>query len=162
MRCVLGAGAFASTITPPVGLLRACRQAGRQTDGERAKAYRKKRRTDKTEGVQAGACACTAFHCVRHVRGGGPQSEDAWDAGPEQGGLARTQAARLVTELAGDSATHAWLAGCGATDAVAARAEELVRQMASPPICALYVANLQIELRRSLSEISMSSFYTST
>lgn len=54
------------------------------------------------------------------------QGEDRWDSGPEEGGLAKSHAARLLSELAGYDKLHALMVRSGAAEAVADRGEELV------------------------------------
>lgn len=54
------------------------------------------------------------------------QGEDRWDSGPEEGGLAKSHAARLLSELAGYEKLHALMVRSGAAGAVADRGEELV------------------------------------
>lgn len=55
------------------------------------------------------------------------QGEDRWDSGPEEGGLAKSHAARLLSELAGYDKLHALMVRSGAAEALADRGEELVR-----------------------------------
>ena len=55
------------------------------------------------------------------------QGEDRWSEGPEDGGTARTAAARCAAELAGDGATHAALVESGLAEMLAIKAAELVR-----------------------------------
>ena len=54
------------------------------------------------------------------------QGEDRWDSGPEQGGLAKSHAARLLSELAGYEKLHPLMVRSGAAAALADRGEELV------------------------------------
>lgn len=55
------------------------------------------------------------------------RGEDRWDSGPEEGGLAKSHAARLLSELAGYDKLHALMVRSGAAEAVADRGEELAR-----------------------------------
>lgn len=55
------------------------------------------------------------------------QGEDRWDSGPEEGGLAKSHAARLLSELAGYEKLHAIIVRSGAAEAIADRGGELVR-----------------------------------
>lgn len=59
------------------------------------------------------------------------QGEDRWDSGPEEGGLAKSHAARLLSELAGYEKLHGLMVRSGAAEAIADRGGELVR----PIIC---------------------------
>lgn len=54
------------------------------------------------------------------------QGEDRWDSGPEEGGLAKSHAARLLSELAGYERLHPLLIHTGAAQALAERGQELV------------------------------------
>ncbi len=54
------------------------------------------------------------------------QGEDRWDSGPEEGGLAKSHAARLLSELAGYGKLHPLMVHSGAAAAIADRGEELV------------------------------------
>jgi len=58
------------------------------------------------------------------------QGEDRWSEGPEDGGTARTAAARCASELAGDGAAHLALVESGLAEALAVKAAELVRILA--------------------------------
>ena len=58
------------------------------------------------------------------------QGEDRWSEGPEDGGTARTAAARCASELAGDGAAHLALVESGLAEALALKAAELVRHVA--------------------------------
>ncbi len=60
------------------------------------------------------------------------QGEDRWSEGPEDGGTARTAAARCAAELAGDGAVHLALVESGLAEALAVKAAELVRDVAYP------------------------------
>ncbi|KAL3137901.1 hypothetical protein ABBQ38_005150 [Trebouxia sp. C0009 RCD-2024] len=55
------------------------------------------------------------------------RGEDRWDSGPEEGGLAKSHAARLLSELAGYDKLHALMVRSGAAEALADRGEELAR-----------------------------------
>lgn len=54
------------------------------------------------------------------------QGEDRWDSGPEEGGLAKSHAARLLSELAGYAKLHPLMVHTGAAAAIAGRGQELV------------------------------------
>ena len=54
------------------------------------------------------------------------QSEGQWQEGPEDGGIARTQAARLLAELAAVPDMHPLLVKVGAASALASRGALLV------------------------------------
>ena len=57
------------------------------------------------------------------------QGEDRWDSGPEQGGLAKSHAARLLSELAGYEKLHRLMVHSGAAEALADRGEDLVHSV---------------------------------
>ena len=54
------------------------------------------------------------------------QVEGQWQDGPEDGGIARTQAVRLLAELAGVPELHPLLVKAGAAAALADQGAELV------------------------------------
>ena len=64
----------------------------------------------------------------RSVSGGLAQAEGAWSDGPEEGGIARSYAARFCSELAGDGGMHQALSDSGLADALAERSCELVSE----------------------------------
>lgn len=55
------------------------------------------------------------------------RGEDRWDSGPEEGGLAKSHAARLLSELAGYGKLHPLMVHSGAAAAIADRGEQLAR-----------------------------------
>ena len=57
------------------------------------------------------------------------QGEDRWDSGPEEGGLAKSHAARLLSELAGYAKLHPLMVHTGAAAAIAGRGQELVHSL---------------------------------
>ena len=54
------------------------------------------------------------------------QGEGSWEQGPEQGGLAKSHAARALAELAAEEQLHPLLMHSGAVDAIIGRGAELV------------------------------------
>ena len=56
------------------------------------------------------------------------QGEGSWEQGPEQGGLAKSHAARALAELAAEEQLHPLLMQSGAVDAIIGRGAELVSQ----------------------------------
>ena len=59
------------------------------------------------------------------------QSRGKWSEGPEDGGIARTHAARLLAELAGQPGLHDYLIKLHAASVLADSAAYLVRPMLS-------------------------------
>lgn len=56
------------------------------------------------------------------------QAEGAWRNGPEDGGIARAQAARALAELCAEPSLHPLLNKTGATEVLGRHAAELVRE----------------------------------
>ena len=81
------------------------------------------------------ACLCWPRHsdlgieCKKGKHSLAEQGEDRWDSGPEEGGLAKSHAARLLSELAGYGKLHPLMVHSGAAAALADRGEELVRHV---------------------------------
>ncbi len=54
------------------------------------------------------------------------QARGGWEDGPEEGGIARAQAARALAELAAEPRLHALLVDSGAAAALASQGAEMV------------------------------------
>ena len=89
-------------------------------------------------------------HLLLHMLGDMPlvwlQGEDRWDSGPEEGGLAKSHAARLLSELAGYEKLHGLMVRTGAAEAIADRGEELVSSSSPHLCCACTILGLQLSI----------------
>lgn len=77
-------------------------------------------------------CIALRMQCTRRLNCGhfsdfiAQQGDDRWDSGPEEGGLAKSHAARLLSELSGYEKLHGLMVHTGAAQALADRGQELV------------------------------------
>ena len=89
------------------------------------------------------------MQCTRRLKCGhfsdfiAQQGDDRWDSGPEEGGLAKSHAARLLSELSGYEKLHGLMVHTGAAQALADRGQELV--------CSLQLLHCMLEPQISVS-----------